>query len=494
MAGPHAADVQASIAAHGPQTERALREAYEEKAAVEATVEVEEGIATDWADDDYEYAGIQAQPVDVDDEPAAPPPAEWPRSRPRATTGPSTSSCASTCFAGQTIAVRDGITLDDVSTLVADHHGTAGLSIPNVSADISYQYSTPFGDTRGTTPIAWTGDHGFLDKPQDVTGLTAIGARYYDPTLGRFISVDPVMDLTDPQQWAAYNYSNNNPVTWSDPTGMWWEALPVDNRVKTGPVTASPDSADGLLGGPECRYASCDGLTNGGEFEDPYFSNGAGHELQEAVTKARNTRYNDELTPALLAIESAVAQAQAYTGPEWLHTGLDGAGMIPGVGEPFDLVNCLLYGSGGDTTNAAISCGGAAMGIGSAATGGRLIAKTGTDAALGAMPALPKELAGGKADVVIYKGYDDTGKEVYAGITNDLNRRKKQHGDRFDPVKISDELLTRGQARSVEQALIVRAREGGLNYQNKRNEISPKRDFFLDAVVWGETWLQQRGL
>jgi hypothetical protein len=42
----------------------------------------------------------------------------------------------------------------------------------------------------------------------------------YDPTLGKFISVDPVMDLADPQQWNAYSYSNNNPITWSDPTGL----------------------------------------------------------------------------------------------------------------------------------------------------------------------------------------------------------------------------------------------------------------------------------
>jgi hypothetical protein len=42
----------------------------------------------------------------------------------------------------------------------------------------------------------------------------------YDPVLGRFISVDPVMDLSDPQQWNAYSYSNGNPLTWSDPTGM----------------------------------------------------------------------------------------------------------------------------------------------------------------------------------------------------------------------------------------------------------------------------------
>ncbi|WP_407319894.1 hypothetical protein UQW22_05430 [Isoptericola halotolerans] len=190
-----------------------------------------------------------------------------------------------------------------------------------------------------------------------------------------------------------------------------------------------------------------------------------------------------------------IAQAQAYTAPQWVHTGLDTVGLVPGVGEPTDLVNCLLYGAGGDTTNAGISCGGAVTGIGSAATGGRLIAKTGADAALGNMPALPKELAGGKAEVVIYKGIDDSGTEVYAGITNNFEKRSYQHRDRdFTPAKISDELLTRGEARSVEQALIVRAREGGLNYQNKRNEISPKHDYYLDAVVWGESWLQQRGL
>jgi RHS repeat-associated protein len=55
---------------------------------------------------------------------------------------------------------------------------------------------------------------------KDNTGLTHLGAREYDPTTGRFITVDPIMDLTDPQQWNAYGYANNNPTTFSDPSGL----------------------------------------------------------------------------------------------------------------------------------------------------------------------------------------------------------------------------------------------------------------------------------
>ena len=106
-----------------------------------------------------------------------------------------------------------------VSTLVGDHHGTAGLSIANTTRQVSRRYTDPYGAPRGTAP-SWAGDHGFLDKPTDTTGLVAIGARYYDPALGRFASVDPVMDLADPQQWHGYAYANNNPITWSDPTGL----------------------------------------------------------------------------------------------------------------------------------------------------------------------------------------------------------------------------------------------------------------------------------
>ncbi|WUD85851.1 RHS repeat-associated core domain-containing protein [Streptomyces sp. NBC_00503] len=59
----------------------------------------------------------------------------------------------------------------------------------------------------------------------DSTGLTHLGAREYDPTLGRFISVDPIIDTTDPQQMHGYTYGNNNPLINSDPDGNFFGSI-----------------------------------------------------------------------------------------------------------------------------------------------------------------------------------------------------------------------------------------------------------------------------
>ncbi|MEU5638006.1 polymorphic toxin-type HINT domain-containing protein [Streptomyces milbemycinicus] len=124
---------------------------------------------------------------------------------------------------GQTIAVRTASTATTgtkLSFLAADHHGTSSIALDATTYAITKRYTTPFGAPRGAKPQAWPDDKAFLGKPADTTtGLTHIGAREYDPNIGRFISVDPVMDLTDPQQINGYTYANNTPVTMSDPTG-----------------------------------------------------------------------------------------------------------------------------------------------------------------------------------------------------------------------------------------------------------------------------------
>ncbi|GAA1576750.1 RHS repeat-associated core domain-containing protein [Kribbella hippodromi] len=126
-------------------------------------------------------------------------------------------------FAGQTIGVRsaNGTATSDMSWLVPDYHGTSMVAVDAATQVATTRYAKPFGDPRGATPTAWPDNHGFLGKPEDKdTGLTTLGAREYDPTIGRFLSVDPMLDASDPQQMLGYTYANDNPVSGSDPTGL----------------------------------------------------------------------------------------------------------------------------------------------------------------------------------------------------------------------------------------------------------------------------------
>jgi RHS repeat-associated protein len=63
-------------------------------------------------------------------------------------------------------------------------------------------------------------NRGFVDGELDASiRLIRLGAREYDPHLRRFISVDPLVDSSDPQSMNAYAYSNNSPASFSDPDG-----------------------------------------------------------------------------------------------------------------------------------------------------------------------------------------------------------------------------------------------------------------------------------
>nr|WP_260408521.1 toxin C-terminal domain-containing protein [Planomonospora venezuelensis] len=119
---------------------------------------------------------------------------------------------------GATVAVRQAGT---VQYLMADHHGTAQIAINGSTLATTTRRFTTFGAPRGTVPTNWMGERGFIGGTQDAsTGLTHLGAREYDPAIGRFISVDPLHGtLEGPQSLNAYTYGINNPVNNADPTG-----------------------------------------------------------------------------------------------------------------------------------------------------------------------------------------------------------------------------------------------------------------------------------
>lgn len=91
----------------------------------------------------------------------------------------------------------------------------------NGSMVTSYDY-TAFGEKQ-STPGPVSSERGFTGHIEDAeTGLTYMGARYYDPKLGRFLSADTMVgQLHDPQDLNRYSYVDNNPVNNTDPLGHY---------------------------------------------------------------------------------------------------------------------------------------------------------------------------------------------------------------------------------------------------------------------------------
>jgi RHS repeat-associated protein len=123
-------------------------------------------------------------------------------------------------FNGSTVAMRTNSS--SVEFLLADPHGTATVSVDGLTAAVSRRNMDPFGNPRGTTSPTWEPNaRGFVNGVEDAsTSLTHLGAREYDPKLGRFISVDPLLDVSDPITLNGYRYGNNSPATFSDPDGL----------------------------------------------------------------------------------------------------------------------------------------------------------------------------------------------------------------------------------------------------------------------------------
>ena len=118
---------------------------------------------------------------------------------------------------GQRVAMREGSAL---YWLLSDHLGSTAITAysgGSKKAELRYK---AWGETRytyGTTPTSYR----FTGQREDAAiGLYFYHARYYDPTLARFIQPDTIVpDPGDPQSLNRYSYAANNPVRYTDPSG-----------------------------------------------------------------------------------------------------------------------------------------------------------------------------------------------------------------------------------------------------------------------------------
>ncbi|MCW6010831.1 transcriptional regulator, partial [Micromonospora sp. CPCC 205371] len=120
-------------------------------------------------------------------------------------------------FNGATFASRT--VASGLTWLASDHQGTAQVAVKESGQQATVRRQKPYGTPRGSA-VTWPNSKGFVGGTVDNTGLTHLGAREYDPGIGRFVSVDPVFNTDAPEEMNGYAYAANSPITDSDPSGL----------------------------------------------------------------------------------------------------------------------------------------------------------------------------------------------------------------------------------------------------------------------------------
>ncbi len=121
-----------------------------------------------------------------------------------------------------------------------DHLGSTSLTTNQQGEVISETAYYPFGRPRFQQDADGNGTfYKYTGKELDSTGLFYYEARYMDPVIGRFVSVDPLMvespEKCGIQECNLYSYTTNNPIIFIDPTGTFLnQALQAKLLAETG--------------------------------------------------------------------------------------------------------------------------------------------------------------------------------------------------------------------------------------------------------------------
>ena len=148
----------------------------------------------------------------------------------------SVSASASPAWVSDNVFGGDRVLASERPNAVRRHFHVDHLGTPRLITDDSgrkvgeYEYY-PFGTQPDTgarenpaEELKFTGHQRDL-ADGDAHVLDYMHARYYDGAEGRFLSVDPVLDLKNavrvPQMWNRYSYVMNNSMRFRDPTGKY---------------------------------------------------------------------------------------------------------------------------------------------------------------------------------------------------------------------------------------------------------------------------------
>jgi RHS repeat-associated protein len=113
----------------------------------------------------------------------------------------------------------------------SNHLGSVNVVTDETGKVVERRDYKPYGDrfewagpNEGPRELLLTfGGHYFDDQ----SGLYYLGARHYDPQLGRFLTADTqIPDPQNPKTLNRYAFAGGNPIRYIDPTGhAWWDFL-----------------------------------------------------------------------------------------------------------------------------------------------------------------------------------------------------------------------------------------------------------------------------
>jgi RHS repeat-associated protein len=234
-----------------------------------------------------------------------------------------------------------------------DHLGTPVVRTNNLAHVYSRDRRTNFGAPLTLNPVeAEAGYTGHIEDPEQ--GLVYMQQRYYDPTIARFLSVDPVGPLSDPSNhFGRYHYALNNPYRYTDPDGrlpilipaaiVAWRAYSAYDTATTiassvGTLAdANASATEKLIAGAELA-----GSLAGGKFG----REASGDIAERAIDATRGTR-----RPTQTQREAALERSRGEDGVErctYCDVELDRA---PGKPNSAEIDHYDAYARGGETVD-----------------------------------------------------------------------------------------------------------------------------------------------
>jgi RHS repeat-associated protein len=252
-----------------------------------------------------------------------------------------------------------------------------GAMLPaSLTDSVTRNAYTPYGAVRGLGTSAENDQFSiskrWLNQVSDEasTGLVYLNARYYDPVVARFVSPDPLMNPANPSTLDPYRYAGNNPVMFTDATGLfdcpWWMPQGVcdgynDAAAASNKAAANAASAAAIAG------AASAGASTSSKPAEPSVSQAISDATDGGACGSPGWYYPCGMRPTdlsdLITFQQQVNRAEEVHYREWWQDHADEVLLVLGIVVGAACVTASIFFDFGTTVGACFAVGSAINGI-----------------------------------------------------------------------------------------------------------------------------------